>query len=283
MIARKFYVPCKNAGRWNLYPVGDVQFGADGFNEALWKELVYKIKHDPFALVIGMGDYTDWWRPTVQNKIKQALAGDKEALCSIDEMHRKHSHDVMNMLAPIIKTGRCLGLHEGHHFYEYTPGVTSTQEMCARFNVPYLGRMALTWVIFRGLETGHGNTWSVKIHSQHGEGGASLPWTDMAEVGRKTMPFWDADLFLRGHSTKCYVGSVGYMKMKETVGLELEIVEDAKWIVNTGGFMKGYINGTETYVSKKNLPPAHLNYATVHFDLKRPNVGGRYVKISVTQ
>lgn len=268
-----------------------MQFGSTGFAEELWEECAAKIQRDPFGLTIGMGDYSDWWRPTNQLKIDLATAGDGDFKASLDTLYRTHNQKVFEKLAPIIKKGRCLGLLSGHHEYTYASGITSTQELCEKLGVPYLHKTAYIRLVFgnaqKRLKDNHGScrAWTMLIHAQHGDGGASFVHSDMPNLASKTAPFWEADLFLRGHSTKKWHASYPVIKMTESN--EPRLYETHKHMVNTGGFMRGYIQGEDTYVSKKNMPPAALGYVVVHLALRRHNTSTEMkkeqeIQISVT-
>jgi hypothetical protein len=285
-----FYVKCPGTVQaFNLYPIGDMQFGAEGVDEALWRRCVSQIKADPSALFIGMGDYGDHWRPTNQAKIAGIRTSDKDFARSMDSMFEGYNQRLFERLAPIVKPGRCLGLLSGHHEFEYSSGINSTQELCRRLNVPYLGRSALIDVVFGSPR----RAWILRIHAQHGEGGASYVGSDVPNLERKTMPFWDADLLLRGHSTKVYSFAVPRLtKTKPMRGIRPRLIEKKITCVNTGGFMRGYLEGDDnnprdTYVSKANMSPAHLGYAVVHINLERHRTDqsgftSRQIRLSVT-
>lgn len=290
MILRNHFIKVGNVRDINIYPVGDLQFGSDGFADALWKEWTEKVRRDPNALIIGMGDYSDHWRPTNQARLAGAMTGDPEFQASMDEMYQAHNQKIFEKLAPLLKAGRCLGLLSGHHEFTYSYGINSTQELCQKLNVPYLGRMAFLRLIIQDGKKQ--NTWTLKIHAQHGEGGAATISADVRNLEARTAPFWNADLILRGHSTKVYAFAIPQMDLTDHRGQdEPRLIEKKVTCVNTGGFMKGYLPGTqqnarETYVSKKNLPPAHLGYAVVHLHLARhrdtTNFRSRQVDITVT-
>ena len=177
-----------------------------------------------------------------------------------------------------------MGLLEGHHFHTYASGMTSTMELCQMLGVPYLGRMAYIRLVFQaGAKQGRpdpAHRWAMKIHAQHGDGGAAMIGPDIANLERKTVPYRDADLFLRGHSTKKWAAPFEYQDMNNYGAPK--IIRREKWMVNTGGFMSGYIEGRETYVSNMNMPPARLGYVTVHVRLERHLKDGDTFKMSVT-
>lgn len=267
MILREHRIQCGGVGTFNLHPIGDLQFGADGFQENLWRDCVESVVSDRNALTIGMGDYSDHWRPTNQAKLAGITAFDKEFQDSIDDLYRKHNEKIYEKVKKVFVKGKCLGLHSGHHEHRYASGITSTQELCEWLGVPYLGEMGFTRIVFES--PGKAHVWSLKVHSQHGEGGATFINSDVPNLERKVIPYWNADLYLRGHSTKKWAAPIPFLDMSKKNPPRL--IEKTRWIVNTGGFCGGFLEGKSTYVSRRNMAPASLGYVIVHIKIGRRN------------
>src|SRR5581483_6238411 len=118
----------------------DLQVGSSVFMRSRWDEYVADVKRSANVLTIGMGDYTDHFRPTIQGQLKVALAKDTEAGKTFDQMHRKHiDKEVLPLLRPVVENSACLGLLGGHHDMTYADGTNSTQYLCNKLGVPYLG------------------------------------------------------------------------------------------------------------------------------------------------
>lgn len=289
LIERHIRVP--GVGSYNIYPVGDLQKDSSGFDEELFSQLKNDVAKDPFPIVIGMGDYEDNFRRTVRTKIDVMTADDKEFRKVIDE-EAYHRLDILtDYLMPVFKPkrGLCLGLLQGHHFYDFSDGTNSVNKMCGTFGCEYLYEMAMIRLIFHtGKERDCNAAWTIVIHVQHGTGGAGFSGPDMANLERKTVPYWDADLYLRGHSTKRWAAP--FTEYKMTRKEPFRLIQRTKMAVNTGGFMRGYIDGESTYVSRKNMPPANLGYVVVTIQLGqmnkktavKKNLQKEYIKMSVT-
>src|SRR3990167_6449012 len=118
-------------------------------------------------------------------------------------------------------------------------GINTTQYLCQLLKVKYLGFSAMTELAFRG--SWQGNT---TIFSTHGCGGAKHVHSDVSKLERDIMPFWDADIFIRGHSTKVFVVH-GHPLTKLSLGKDgaLHLQDKKRLLVNTGGFMDGYSEG----------------------------------------
>lgn len=278
MEIREFRIKVPGVGRYNIYPIGDLQKDAPGFDEALFEQLKEEIAADTFPIIIGMGDYEDNFRPKVRMKIDTMTSDDKDFRNVMDDEARRRLDEITEFIAPVFnpKRGICLGLLNGHHLYEFADGVNSVQKMCGTFKTQYLDEMAYIRLVFEGappLSGRHGgHKWDVLIHAQHGAGGASFTGPDTANLERKTVPFWEADLYLRGHSTKRWAFPLLEYRMSRQFPAYL--IKKTKWAVNTGGFMRGHLQGESTYVSRRNLPPASLGYAVCTVGLKehRPEV-----------
>src|SRR5258708_22515721 len=125
--------------RFNLMPFGDLQAGSAVFQLDKWGEYVQDVKASKNVITIGMGDYTDNFRPTIQGRLKIALGSD-DAGKTFDDMHRKHiKQEVYPLLKEVIANSTCLGLLGGHHDMTYNNGTNSTQYLCDLLGIPYLG------------------------------------------------------------------------------------------------------------------------------------------------
>lgn len=271
MEIKEFRIKVPGVGRYNIYPVGDLQKDAPGFDEPLFDQLRAEIAADPFPIIIGMGDYEDNFRPKVRMKIDTMSADDKDFRKVLDEEAHKRFDEITEFIKPVFapKRGVCLGLLKGHHLYEYANGVNSVQKMCGTFKTTYLDEMAYIRIVFENPRSGPGSgghKWEVVIHAQHGDGGAAFTGPDIANLERKTVPFWDADLYLRGHSTKRWAAP--FLEYRMSRQFPAYLIKKTKWAVNTGGFMRGHLPGESTYVSRRNLPPASLGYTVCTVDLK---------------
>lgn len=284
MITSHFTVKNGGCRTYRIRPFGDIQFGSKGFDNFLWERYVKEVVEDEDGFTIGMGDYTDLFRPTIRGRLRGIVCDDDDASENFDDLHRKHMEIVAKKLVPVVKAGRgCLGLVDGHHFYTYSDTrMTSTQYLCNMLQadtgkkVPYLGEMS-AFIAMKFLHSKTGNT-NLVIHTQHGEGGAQYIGTDMAKLERRTAPSFQADLYLRGHSTKLYAGGHDIL-MPSPKGSG--VIHRSVLLVNTGGFMRAYDGLRASYVEKKMMPPARLGWATVHIKFVA-NRGYRFFDLSAT-
>lgn len=277
MILRNHRILFSGNAEFHVRPVGDLQWGAKGFDEELYWECWEQTVNDPNSITIGMGDWSDNFRPTIRERFGASMSGDVMAQMQMDDMHRDHMDKMIRTLKleKLVKAGHgCLGLLDGHHFFRYANGETSTQYLCRTLKIPYLGEMsAFIRLLFQYKKNATSSMGSLVIHAQHGEGGAQYIASDAAKLERKTVPNFQADIYLRGHSTKAYSGGSDILYMSEAENPSI-LAKSVVW-ANTGGFMRGYLEGETTYVEKKMLAPAKLGYVVVNIKVSNQTVGGQ--------
>src|SRR3990167_6272499 len=217
----------RHTRRIRIRPFGDLQFGDPGFRQDLWDRWIKEAILDQDSFFIGMGDYSNSFRPTIAKGIKKIMVDDNEAHSELDYMIMKEMQGLAEKLKPI--QDRIIGLHTGHNSFDFLNGTNSDNYLCQLLKCKYLGFAAFgTLGVEQGnrdKEKGSHNSRNITIFSTHGCGGSSQSSSDLANLERKILPFWDADIFLRGHSTKVYaapgaplhrlsVNTHGYESMK---------------------------------------------------------------------
>lgn len=263
MITHQVEVKCGRS--INLRPFGDLQMGEAGFRKDLWNRWKKDAIDDKDSMLIGMGDYSDAFRQTVDHKIRHATLEDSSATMQLDDMMRSEMNGIAKELMPF--RHRIIGLHEGHHFHTLMNGETTTQHLCALLKVKYLSFVAGIQIILKRGK--NGGSRAVDIFSTHGCGGSSYMAADLQNLERKIMPFWDMDVFLRGHSTKVFCVNAHPLSTFTHGGNgEFRIDKKSRLLVNTGGFMDAYQEGKPSnYVERSNLPRSALGWAVVNFHL----------------
>lgn len=260
-----------NATRFNLMPFGDLQVGSPVFLRSKWDEYVADVKATENVITIGMGDYTDHFRPTVQGRLYNALGKD-DSVKTFDEMHRKHiKRDVYSLIKPVVENSVCLGLLGGHHDLTYANGTTSTQYLCELLGVPYLGDgEALLRVNLKLYTAGL----SFTIYATHGQGTGNAVGSSIAKQ-QKLLAHFDADIFLRGHSCDRYVFQEPKYFLTHTIPPKLR--QRNLLIANTGSFSDGRAEGETTYVEKANLIPKAVGYVRLPINVRRDEAGVKYL------
>ena len=167
------YVAKVHSRNLNIRPVGDLQRGERGFRQDLWEKWKREALEDKNSLIIGMGDYSDRFRTTVDKKLIHAVSEDRSAWSELDELLMKEMQELAEELKPF--RHRIIGLHCGHHHHQMVYGGCTCQYLCQLLRVRHLGFVALIQLIFSRQKGGgtkpEGH--KIDIFSTHGCGGAS--------------------------------------------------------------------------------------------------------------
>ena len=263
MKAVAYTMPVKGVSPVYLFAFGDLQFGTKGFDEELWEKFKSEFKSTPNAYALGLGDYSDFIRPTIRKEMLSALAGDQSAKEELDSLVHAQTRKISEKLDFL--AGKIVGLHTGHHTWEFSSGMNSDQLLCQYLRCQYLGFAAYTVLKLADKRSYESGGRAIKIWSTHGSGNALFPSTDLRNLEAKIAPYWNADIYLRGHSSKLIMEPVEYYDV--TVRGKPQVVKRKKWLINCGGFSNGYVDGFSSYVEKSNMPPAARGYAVIKIRL----------------
>lgn len=263
MYVNEILVNLARSTRYTLMPFGDLQAGSTVFCRDRWDEYVASIKSKKGqVMTIGMGDYTDHFRPTIQGRLRSAL--DPDSSKSFDEMHRKHIRkEVYPLLLPVVQGSKCLGLLGGHHDMTYSDGTNSTQYLCGLLGVPYLGDGEAMLRVNLKIGT---NMFSYRLWATHGDGNGGAVGGNITKLQRM-LAHIDADILLRGHSCDKFIFQEPQYYM--TQSHPPRIRQRNRLIANCGSFSDGRSEKETTYVEKKNLTPKALGWVEIHLNLVR--------------
>ena len=271
MLSSAFTIPIA----WNkpayLFYFGDLQHGTEGFDKEAWGVFKKEFLATPNSWAIGQGDYSDLIRPTMRARLLGVLAHDDSAREQQDNMAMDEYWKIADFMSFL--KGRVVGLHAGHHDWTFADGTNGTQKLCNYLKTAYLGWMARIRFSFNLLNNSGVKTkkiFSLLGHgiSMHGTGSALYPSTDSRWLENKIWPFWEADWYVRGHSTKlnAYPVTRNYPKQKGSPGNH----EKIRWLINSGGFHRGYTDGWKSsYVERLGLPPSALGWSVLEVKIKQ--------------
>lgn len=254
--------------RFNLMPFGDLQAGSSVFMKSKWDEYVADVKKTVNVITIGMGDYTDNFRPTIQGRLYAALGRDDSSK-TIDQMHQKQiREDVYPLLKPVVANSACLGLLGGHHDLTYSDGTNSTQYLCRLLGVPYLGDgEALIRVL---LKQHNSSVLAFDLYATHGQGTGGAVGSNILKLQRM-LAHMDVDIVLRGHSCDKFIFQEPQYYLSRSSPPRLR--QRNRIIANCGSFSDGRAEGETTYVEKGNLIPKAVGYVQIHINVHREKDG----------
>ena len=267
-------ISLQHGGVATLFIFGDTQFGSDGFDNEMWQEFAHQFKTTKNAYGIGLGDASDFLRPSMRARIVGSLSSDLSAREELDKIVRESVDKIYDKMS--FMKDRIVGLHSGHHEWDFADGTNTTQTLCQKFNTIYLHWCAYT--VLRLCTPSSASTYSMKIFSTHGSGGGQFSSSDLGNLERRIAPYWVADLYLRGHSSKLEMIPIELNDVTLR-GPEPRLIKKTRWLVNCGGFMSGYVDKKTTYIEKNNMPPACLGWAKceIRFSSSLGNIDGKKI------
>lgn len=238
----------------NLVPIGDVQYGAEGVDmKSLRRDVEWGLENN--AYFIGMGDYVDVASPS--NRAKWRGSGFYDSVQqALEEKAEEHRLEFLETVKGT--EGRWLGLLEGHHYWEYMDGTTTDTRLAQDLQAPFLGTCAIVRV--RMQKPNSNSRLTMDIWAHHGTGSGATQAAPLNKLDKVTGSF-DADLFLINHYQRrgavpkdfLYANRKGILRHK------------TKYLVATGGYMRGYTQGSSqgnvkrgSYVEAGMMPPASL-------------------------
>lgn len=250
-------------GEAQLFVFGDKQRGGAGYSGEVWQEFErqWKAASNPYGL--GVGDYGDWLRPSMRERLYATLQKDDSARQQLDNMVIKDHDDIIDEME--FMKGKLIGLHEGHHNHTFLAGGNTDQRLASALKTTYLGWQADTRLVL--TYPSHSSPWSrvYTLLSTHGSAnsakvGGSANWMEDKMVGA-----WVADHYIMGHGCKnanfvpCERKTV---RRSGPPGIDTSLPR----CLIVGGFSQGYTDGfTSSYVERKNMKPQPLGWGVIRF------------------
>lgn len=225
-----------------IMPVGDIQWAGDDTEVALGmlkRHIAWGVKRG--AWFIGMGDYIDTFSPSNRKRLSGAQLYDT-AVKAFDRDAEERTRELLMALKS--SKGRWLGLLEGHHYHEFRNQTTTDQLLADLLEAPFLGTSAAIRLVFaRSLsKTNHPSTGAVIIYAHHGQGGGTTAGSGLNRIAR-TIPSFDADIYLMGHHHKVGATPQDHIKAVFPPNGKPHLVHQTKMLVTTGSFLKGLVVG----------------------------------------
>lgn len=271
MIDHEFCMPLAWGKPVSMFFFGDLQWGSKGFSEDAWNRFKDEFRRTPNAYAVGLGDYGDWLRPSLRPGIKASIGKDASAGQMLDDHIRRRQDDLIEKMAFL--EGKIIGLHQGHHCWEFSSGDNSDMRICSALKAKFLGWMADTRLVFRD-NRGRGGQ-SLTMVTMHGTGNSRYTGVDSRWLDQNIVPAFHAEVYAKGHGCKADAWSPFTRNIVKRTG-NPGLVEQKIYCLNVPGFCKGYTNGWESsYVEQAGMQPQPLGYGVMRValseakDLKR--------------
>lgn len=176
-----------------IRPIGDIQLGSNGTHIKRLKEYIQE-GLDADAWFLGMGDYSDFMSPSGRTKLRNSGIYDN----SIDKIEKMAAEEVEELYDIMKDTaGRWIGLHHGHHLFEFSDGTTTDTRLAHKLKAPFLGTCALTGIQFEDRKAHRSVVCTIWSH--HGSTGSGSILNKLEKIA---LGFPNADLLFMAHANQ---------------------------------------------------------------------------------
>lgn len=249
----------------------------DGFQKEAWAQFKHEFKSTKNAYALGLGDYGDWLRPSMRSRVQGALSGDDGARKQLDSSVKHTTDKLLKHLDFLEK--KCIGIHSGHHEWEFSSGDNSTQRIAAALAAPYLGWIASTRlsIVKPRNVAGKKDVYAYTIVSTHGNANARRVGGTATWLETNIVSAFGADQYIMGHGCK---------NLNFTPSERNDIRRNGPAGVRTtlprclvvGGFSKGYTDGWNTsYVERNGFSPQPLGWGKITLRLVQTKSGAKLI------
>lgn len=258
-----YTIPFKNYGETiKIVPFGDVHRYAPLHAEKIWHKFIERYCDDKNAYFIGMGDYLDELSSSERKKYINSDYHDSTTHTT-SKFYQQRAENLAKEIS--FMKGRCIGLHEGNHFFRLSDGTTTTNTICRALDTNHLGVKSFIEIILK-KDQHHSNR--VVICCHHGESGGRTVGTSVNKL-EKMAHTHDADIILQGHDHRKNHVEMTEIGITKSLHGKPNIVERVKYCARTGGFLKGYIDKQLSYIADANMPPNSLGNIEFHLTPRR--------------
>lgn len=272
VVRKEFTFPARKA-KFGIVPIGDSHLGNVGFDKKKFQEVVDWVKDDPSIYWIGTGDYIDCINPA-DKRFDPESVGPEYTIKDLSRLIPQQIDDLARLLDPIKKKCLCLvvGNHEEHIRLKFNFDIG--YELSKRFNAPLLGYDGwLQLLLKRNVNRSNGDhrglpSVTYNIYISHGFGGGRSTGPKINRL-EEVATYMDADLIILGHGHKRIVAPP---ILKICLDRNGNVRTRKQIAVMAGSFLKGYVEGSTTYVEKQGYHPSDLGTIKIDLDTDKVDI-----------
>ena len=233
----------------NIYPLTDWHVGARQCDVGFILNIVERIKNDPLAHWLYLGDGGEVVTPHSKGKMHEQLYDPGEQLTI-----------VTNILKPIANKG-LFGIRGNHGNRTDKDSAMEWDEiLCKAVGIPYAGISALTTL---RLQDAHNHRTTTSLYAHHGVSVAVTP-AGKIKAATKPVSFILADIILTGHSHGC--GETWPPNLYATVK-----AGRVQWLRSRVFACGSAYDGRTGYAEEKLYSPIAPSHLVLHLKQRRTN------------
>lgn len=268
MELNEFKIICRKRNeKFKITPLGDVHYGNRGCNKKLFETAVAQIANQPNTYTILMGDMCEAINYR-DPRFSPECIDSSLSIENLDRLFQIQCEYIINTLMPI--RDKIIGIHEGNHEIKVRSHnhFDMTGTIAKALEIKNLRSVAWTRLKFYRSTA----TYTTVLHSLHGAGGATTLAGIINKMRNIAEGMANSRIILMGHTHKAFAQFLDpklYIPRKGKLKLEAESVI----IANTGSFLKGYSEGTTSYVEQKGLRPIDLGTVCIKIVPDKNKIG----------
>lgn len=233
----------------------DTHIDGASHDDKLFSEIINRVKKEKDTYLCLPGDLGDPDRPSIRSRRKIAFA-DRPSVLSHEDIKDLAYIDkyLLPKFAPI--ADKVIAMLDGDHFIQFNTGMTSTQYICERLKIPYIGeRVGAVRLQFIG--TIGNNRCAYNICMRHGVGGTGSAGNSVNALIKQNANFEGFDFYVGGHNHKLDI----HAEQIVTPNFERK-----KWQGRTvlycraGSCLSSVKSGVNTYAEKAEYAPLPTGY-----------------------
>lgn len=237
-------------GYCDLYGVGDIHLGSKACDEDKFREDIEKIRRNPYAYWVGIGDYLEainYTDPRFDPKGLARWLENKE----LDNLAKAQAEKFIELVKPI--KDKCLHLHTGNHEEvirrRYHQDIVNY--VCMVLNKPFAGYTAFSRLNINYRKMEH-RTRVLILYSEHGSGGGELPGAKALKLQRQH-GYKEADVYFYGHVHEKM--DLDLVRLAVTHRGALKLLQKPSLGIICGSYLRSYPEGFTAYTEMKSVRP----------------------------
>ena len=232
---------------------------SNGFDHLAWHKMIGRVRKDPNAYIIFVGDMIDALRPSARDRRAMCFAEqERRPECSESDLDHQDGlrSGIIHDLKPIAH--KILAMIDGDHYMAYQDGTTSTQFIAETLGIPqtYLGeRMGYVRITF---QLGESDWRNYDVLVRHGKGGTGTLGGDVNAALKQAQAF-DADLHVSGHTHKIFFTNETHLWLNKVGQIKDRIVSYAR----AGSLLRTFSNTDTTYGERAEYSPLTIGWPEI--------------------
>jgi len=262
-----------------IYPVSDVHRETPLCDVDRWKGFLAHTKQEiadgQQTYFIGIGDWNDFAAWGDRKKLRNASLHES-TIIRLDEGALRDQQSIVDELA--FTKDRWVGMIQGNHRWEYTllpdmEGMSSEDYYAEQLNTRNLGDAAYIRLSV-SFKTKPSMSRKIDIVTYHGKAGGKLAGTTINQVDDLKRVFPEADIYITGHDhRKVAVPTTTLWASSQKKG-NMKLTQKRQWLMRSGSFLRGYVEGESSYIVRKMLAPTDLGVVKIKCGFKRDQRDG---------